>query len=72
MGGPRVDVNVRDAVLVHPELAKSAALRYVAHLKEVEAAQQPTAPTRKPLRDLIETLEAAVKVGPKLNAADVR
>jgi hypothetical protein len=65
-------VNVRDAALVHPELAESAALRYIAHLKEAEAAQQPTAPTRKPLRDLIETLEAAVKVGPKLNAADVR
>jgi len=58
--------------LVHPELAELAALHYIAHLKEVEAAKEPTAPVRKPLRDLIETLEAAEQIGPQLDAADVK
>ena len=58
-------------VLAYPALAQSAALRYAAQLKEVETAEPPTSSTRKPLRDLIETLEAAERLGPELDPADV-
>jgi hypothetical protein len=62
---------MEDGVLAYPALAQSAAERYLAHLKEVEAATPQGAPTRKPLRDLIETLEAAERLGPRLEPADV-
>jgi hypothetical protein len=63
---------MQEGVLAYPALAQSAAQRYIAHLKEVEAGAQPMAPTQRPLRDLIETLEAAERLGPGLDPADVR
>ena len=54
----------------HPELAESSARVYLAHLKAV-AAQTASAPARKTLRDLIETTEAAQRLGHGLEPTDV-
>ena len=62
---------MQEGLLRYPALAQSAAQRYVSHLKEVEAGAQPVAPTGRPLRDLIDTLEAAERLGPELEPADV-
>jgi hypothetical protein len=61
-----------DAALAHPELAESAAQRYEAHLRQITAAGPDDLPTQKPLRDLIETLEAAQRLGPRLDPRDVK
>jgi len=54
----------------HLELAEAAARLYLAHLEAV-AAQAASAPARKALRDLIETTEAAQRLGQGWELADV-
>jgi hypothetical protein len=44
----------------------------MAHLRDVEASSSDEEPTRKPLRDLIETLETSLSVGSQLAIADVK
>jgi len=59
-----------DGALAHPEVAQSAARRYVAHLNAVEAAAESSS-VRTALRRLIETTESAERLGPRLELADV-
>jgi hypothetical protein len=55
--------------LVHPELATAAARHYLAHLEAVEANRESEA-ARRALRELIETTESAIRLGPRVAPDD--
>ena len=56
--------------LAHPELAESATRLYLAHLEAI-TGQTISAAARQALRDLIETTEAAQRLGHGLEPADI-
>ena len=57
--------------LAHPGLAIAAPRHYLSHLEVVEAGSESGA-ARRALRDLIETTEAAIRLGSKMDPYDFK